>query len=931
MKSRLTKLCSLFLTFAVTATTVFSSDLALVSAYADDDVAIVEEVAVEEAVVEEEVAADAVVVEDLADGEIVEALDAELPVSANEIEITVAKEDKDTNEVSVSWNAISANAYLVEDYIVDPEYFGYYEFCDVEEMEEVYGYTITESSASFYGEDSDEWYTLAMKGDDGDYYYGYFSVDLRNETDPFVNPEDVPANTKEKDNGVTVSFGADCPEKKEAGVYFYTGKKIQPALMISDGEKALVAKKDYTVKYFNNTDVCFADIKPGTGNRQLNGEAGKTPRVEVTFKGDYAEVEKVTKYFSIVPVELGDDSYSVWAYAYPKTEFKKSNKALKPAVTINIYRYDWNKGKTAKTATLKKDDYTVRYVSANSANDNPEKFDDMAEEISANSVGLYAMYIKAKADGKVKTTDPKRFVVSIIDPAKDLTKVTITASMNKVSVDQIAPSFDVMDRVNTIVIGKGRAAQTISGDAIAANIDSITVDEASQKIGKKAKLDVKVKDENSLNLVPGLYTVASDLQIIGGKNFAAAKVTVNDGKVTTKTDRKGNIKSFSAEVNYSVSNNGLIDVVNQIVIKDNGATLVEGEDYSLTYKVKSVIGKTTVTVKGLNKYLGAKTTIAIDLKAELAKGMVMVAAENNEALVNAADAKKINSVSSICLRKKFKDVVYDVTLFPGTDSEYECGSKDYAVKYNYKAADKKVTATITFKGAYKSLKKLEVVFDVNDEIHSDDVNWTGEWDTIFVKGNKNGMPVSTLIKKAKIAVKDLSGTALKLNKDYVVSMNAVYDPMTCEKLTLSNNKVSANQLVLVKITGIGQYQFGDVYARVQLGDAMISAGLINSDKGIVSTNKIYQRGDTSYTDDMLPSIELKDGSKLVYGYDYYLDLDATVPKKSDFVDYYGTTGIKNVKVVMQPNGKYSGSVVVKVKVVRAESVKNDGNNKVLSK
>lgn len=927
MKSRLTKLCSLFLTFAVTATTVFSSDLALVSAYADDDVAIVEEVAVEEAVVEEEVAADAVVVEDLADGEIVEALDAELPVSANEIEITVATADKDTNEVSVSWNAISANAYLVEDYIVDPEYFGYYEFCDVEEMKEVYGYTITESSASFYGEDSDEWYTLAMKGDDGDYYYGYFSVDLRNETDPFVNPEDVPANTKEKDNGVTVSFGADCPEKAYPGFYYYTGKKISPALMISDGDRALVAKKDYTVKYFNNKDVHTANVKDGTGNRELVADDAKAPYAEITFKGDYASIGTIKKYFSIVPVELGGSSSDgVWAWFMGiKTTLKKSNKAQAPTGVINIYR------KGAITATLKaqKGDYEVRYVSANSVNDDPAKFDDMEKEIPANAVGNYRIYVKA--EGKVITSEPKYFNIAVIDPAKDLTKVTITASMNKVSVDQIAPSFDVMDRVNTIVIGKGRAAQTISGDAIAANIESITVDEASQKIGKKAKLDVIVKDENSLNLVPGLYTVASDLQIIGGKNFAAAEVTVNDGKVTTKTDRKGNIKSFSAEVNYSVSNNGLVDVVNQIVIKDNGATLVEGQDYSLTYKVKSVIGRTTVTVKGLNKYLGAKTTIAINLKAELAKGMVEVSAENNVGLVNTSDAKKINSVSSICLRKKFKDVVYDVTLFPGTDSEYECGSKDYAVKYNYKAADNKVTATITFKGAYKSLKNLEVVFDVNDEIHSDDVNWTGEDDTIFVKGNKNGMPVSTLIKKAKIAVKDLSGTALKLNKDYVVSMNAVYDPMTCEKLTLSNNKVSANQLVLVKITGKGQYQFGDVYARVQLGDAMISAGLISSDKGIVSTNKIYQRGDTSYTDDMLPSIELKDGSKLVKGDDYYLDLDATVPKKSGFDDYYGTTGIKNVKVVMQPNGKYSGSVVVKVKVVRAESVKNDGNKKVLSK
>ena len=105
MMKRFNKLCSLLLTFAVTATTVFSADMSMVTAFADDDV---QAVAVEEEQTEDAVAVAAVEADvdaAIADAVVEEAVVAdETAVAVEEAEVVadeeIAADDEVTGEVT---------------------------------------------------------------------------------------------------------------------------------------------------------------------------------------------------------------------------------------------------------------------------------------------------------------------------------------------------------------------------------------------------------------------------------------------------------------------------------------------------------------------------------------------------------------------------------------------------------------------------------------------------------------------------------------------------------------------------------------------------------------------------------------------------------------------------------------------------------------
>lgn len=76
----------------------------------------------------------------------------------------------------------------------------------------------------------------------------------------------------------------------EGSVYTYTGKAIQPKVVVTQGNKTLMAGVDYTVKYSNNLKASTA----ATSN--------KKPKITVTGKGNYSGSDSVE--FTIQPKSL---------------------------------------------------------------------------------------------------------------------------------------------------------------------------------------------------------------------------------------------------------------------------------------------------------------------------------------------------------------------------------------------------------------------------------------------------------------------------------------------------------------------------------------------------------------------------------------------------------------------------------------------------
>lgn len=903
MKSRLTKLCSLFLTFAVTATTVFSSDLALVSAYADDDVAIVEEVAVEdavveEAVVEEEVAADAVVVESLEDGEIVEALDSELPaVSVNSITekdydfFTVVADTK-TRLVTVSWNdiSISANKYFVGDYYWDAD--------DLTNVYENEGFLENVRGVVFEGKYAVDYYTVAIATADNDIYFSE------------VYPELLERNTdKDNDKGLLVSFDTDADEyitvTDAPGKFYYTGKNITPSIVVADGVDVLELGKDYKLSYKNNKKPTSGlDLGINAAYTVAEGaDSAKAPYIEVKFIGDYKGTASVKKYFEIVPAEIGYENEKdvVAEFMDAKTVVAASNRAqaTKPSLTIKTYNYKkgWVKSVVLKAGATK--DYQVKYVSGNVCEMSVADFDALkdADKIPANpATGDWTVLVKG--NGSTVEKSVKCFTgFKVVDPAKDLSKANVTMSENAKYDVLYDKDFDVTDIVKEIKIGRTVVSANV--------IENVRVNWASQKPGKNAKLDVTIKDDAEGYVSGTYYGVKSNLKIENSGLFDSISVNVAGVAALPKNARD---KKLNVSLSWNQVEGPLTHVVFNCVDVEG---LVCGDDYTISYAKKTpLFGKTKITLVGDGKYRGEKKDVNVELKAKIEDVVVGFsywdASDDYVELKKEAGKNSVVADKAVCYAKKAVDIIdVDEVYVEGTD----LSSKDIAVSYS-KIKEGKFTATIKFKGDYKSLGKMTVDFTTVPESHYYEIEATA---TTVNSATK--LTADKLIKKSKIKVTDKSGTALKATKDYTVSTNlyqevdGAYVPVTVS----ANAVVSENTLYYAKVDGIAaaNYTFEGVYVELRYG-TMFKANQVSANKGIVETHLIRERNYYVYEADLLKTITLKDKTVLTRDVDY--TIEPVTPKKLNEFDYMSKPGIKNVKITMKDGKAYTGSVVVKVEV-----------------
>lgn len=458
--------------------------------------------------------------------------------------------------------------------------------------------------------------------------------------------------------------------------YVYDGKAKTPAVTVTDGAKTLVNGTDYTVSYKNNTNA-------GTAS------------VTVSGKGNYSGTN--TASFSIAEPA--------------KNDISKASITLSPAA----FTYDG----TAKTPYLTvKDgvktlvngaDYTVSYSNNTAAG---------TGKATISGTGQYSGSKTAEF-----TINPK--------PVSEMTVKTIPATLTYDG-SQKTPSVIVTDGSKTLVNGidytvsyqnntnAGTARATVSGKGNYAGEKSaeftisaksisdavITLSETSFVYDGTAKTPAVTVTDGTKALESGkdyvvsytgnIKTGAATVEVTGMGNYTGAQTA---GFTISARQISG------AEIKLS-SNNFTYDGTEKtpsVTVTDGTKALVNGTDYTVSYKDNKNAGKATATVSGKGQYSGTKAV---------------------EFTINA------RSISGASLTISPNIYVYDgMPKTPDVkvteNSKVLSAGTDYTLSFKNNTAVGTASVTVTGKGNYMGTKAGSFIIEAEpDPFEWGRDNWT---------------------------------------------------------------------------------------------------------------------------------------------------------------------------------------------------------------
>ena len=416
--------------------------------------------------------------------------------------------------------------------------------------------------------------------------------------------------------------------------YTYTGKAIKPALTVYDGLNGeLVAKKDYTVSYKNNTKAYT--LKEG----EEGFDATKAPQAIIKGKGSYSE--KITVYFTIQPKdisELEDESIVV------KEILLEANGRVQkkvPSITYNKKKLSGVLKPEDGSAPAKVKDFVYSYPELADAETKDKAFKEAGTwKILVEGTGNYKgsryvdIIIAAKggkmSSAKIKRIPAQEYTGEAIDLTVD--ELQVTAKIDgKTTILERGTHYTVNYKNNTEIgtatviltgipkngfSGKKTASFKITGTSIAkAKVEGIATkvyNGCAQTQDVVVSLSKKIQTENgirtqTITLIKDVdYTISYDKNV----NVGTAKMTVKGigayaGTIkktfkitaydmTGETDAAGNTKKDS----LLTETNGLFEMTNgELSVKYvkggakpvvklvfNGKPLTEGKDYTVSYK-----------------------------------------------------------------------------------------------------------------------------------------------------------------------------------------------------------------------------------------------------------------------------------------------------------------------------------------------------------
>jgi len=364
---------------------------------------------------------------------------------------------------------------------------------------------------------------------------------------------------------------------------YYTGSKIVPSIVVKDGDKVLTEKKDYTLKFKDNTNA---------GNAT----------VTITGKGNYTG--STVKTFEIKKRSISGEEFSV-ADIYVAHKKNDAHTKIAPKLTYGKKTLKLGKDYTIEGAASygAKGNYTVKLVGK--GNYDGERYIDfvITDQVLMSKVKIDKIPNQYYNQGKA------------IEPA-------VTVSYKKDILNK-GSDYTVEYSNNT---SAGTATVTVRGNGTTyVGVKTITFKiTGTQLKSMPIELEGTEFEYTGDAICPAYYT--GDLQ--PGVDYTVSyKNNVKVGKATvtfTGTGAyTGTVSKTFKITPYNIANNeqGLFeDITGDITMECgkvackptvnltfDGKTMVEGTDYTLSYKNNNKIGKASVIIKGKGKYTGSIT------------------------------------------------------------------------------------------------------------------------------------------------------------------------------------------------------------------------------------------------------------------------------------------------------------------------------------
>ena len=465
----------------------------------------------------------------------------------------------------------------------------------------------------------------------------------------------------------------------------YTGEALTPAVIIKDGNTALVQNIDYTLTYANNVNAGTATVT-ATGKGNYGGTASKNfvinpvaltaatlveTNLVFNLQEQEVEVASVTAGTLVVPEEgyevsgnkatnvgnytaiitgkgnfkgevtaqwsiVADDA-NTFALTLDPTEFVYDGQEKKPAVTV----------KDGETTLVENTDYTLAY---------------------ANNVNAGTATVTATGKGNYSGTKTAEFIIKkaevVMTAPTAVSELVYTAqaqtliAAGQAEGGEMQYSLDGEDFSTALPAGIDAKEYSVFFKVVGdQNHNDTEAQQVKVTIAQAALTAVTLAETNFVyNQQEQTAEVASvsagTLVVLEDSYEVSGNKATNVGTYTATITGKGNFKG-EVTAQWSIvadDANTFVLTLNPtefvydgtektpaVTVKDGETTLVENTDYTLAYANNVNAGTATVTATGMGNYSGTKTAEFIIKKAEV----VMTAPTAVSELVYTAQAQTL--------------------------------------------------------------------------------------------------------------------------------------------------------------------------------------------------------------------------------------------------------------------------------------------------
>lgn len=469
----------------------------------------------------------------------------------------------------------------------------------------------------------------------------------------------------------------------DSSSYEYTGVPVKPQPTVYYGDTELVAGKDYTVTYANNTKANRSPI----GEVILQGYDKKTktptelvPTITIKGKGNYTG--SATMSFDIIQRSIKEADVTLLGQGETFTEFQ----APASGKSLTLFKVVSYAGKKLANTEYEAKVYASSDYIAYGAD---------APEVSLKDIpnGEYALVVSGKAN--YSGNQVIIFNVSNVKYYLANAKVTLDKN-NKVKAIKVGAKTFTLDNFiikypsDTYGATVGEHQITITPDITKLGSefapDSLTVKYTVAPTPIKANWFTMDKSaftyNGSAQEKPVNKTAAAPAVFEEGVDYKVVQSNINAGNATVDVIGINNYTgkiSFKYKINptaitdaYSVTCDSTVPysragaTAKNLVVKDpNSKVLTEGVDYKVSYKNNTKLGTATVVITGIGNYTKSTT------------GSFTVVGTS-------IDADNIEISASDMIFKKDGAYKGAITV---TDNGKKLGKNDFAVTYEEKASN----------------------------------------------------------------------------------------------------------------------------------------------------------------------------------------------------------------------------------------------------